>query len=65
VFRREPRMYGALRRLTARHIKVRFEPEATGTRVTLSGSAEKVVANGLDKLGLQGHWPETADRPHD
>jgi hypothetical protein len=65
VLRREPRFYGGLRRLFSRRIKVRFELAADGTHVTISGSADKTVARGLDKLGQQGHWPEIADRPHD
>jgi len=65
VLRREPRLYGGLRRMFARRIKVRFASEGEGTHVTISGSAHGLVASGLNKLGQQGHWPETAGRPHD
>jgi hypothetical protein len=61
---RDPTLYAALRRLTARHVKVQFEAEGGGTRVTISGSAEHDIRRGLDELGTQGHWPETADQPH-
>ncbi len=59
------RFYGALRRLTGRQINVDFEAEPTGTRVTLSGSAQRDIRDALSRLGQPGHWPATADEPHD
>jgi hypothetical protein len=60
VLRREPRLYGRLRRLFARRVKVRFAAQQAGTSVTISGSAHRLVARGLNNLGQQGHWPEIA-----
>lgn len=51
--------------LLARHIRVEFTPEGTGTLVKLHGHAEKDIRDAIDKLGTPDHWPEIADRPHD
>jgi uncharacterized protein YndB with AHSA1/START domain len=51
--------------LFARHIRVEFTPEGTGTFVKLHGHAEKDIRDAIDKLGTPDHWPEIADRPHD
>ena len=51
--------------LASHRLKVTFQPEGTATRVTIKGSAHHDVSQGLERLGTHGHWPETADRPHD
>jgi len=51
--------------LIARHIRVEFTPEGSGTLVKLHGHAEKDIRDAIDKLGTPNHWPEIADRPHD
>lgn len=53
------------RRLWGPHIEVTFESDILGTKVTLRGSCEQSVRAALEQLGSQGHWPETADQPHD
>jgi hypothetical protein len=52
-----------MRRLSERRITVAFTAEATGTRVTLKGGAERDVRNALERLGEPGQWPDTADPP--
>jgi hypothetical protein len=49
----------------ARHIKVEFTPDGDGTRVEIKGHAEHDVRDAIDRLGTPGHWPETAEDPHD
>ena len=51
--------------LFARHIRVEFTPEGTGTLVKLHGHAEKDIGEAINKLGTPNHWPEIADRPHE
>jgi len=58
-------LYAELRNLTARHIHAAFLPDPEGTLVELTGHAETDVRDALHRLGIPGHWPETADDPHD
>ena len=51
--------------LLSHRLKITFVPEGSGTRVTIKGSAHRDVDTGLERLGSAGHWPETADAPHD
>lgn len=51
--------------LLARHIRVEFTPDGSGTRVRMHGHAEKDIRDAIDKLGTPNHWPEIADLPHD
>ena len=51
--------------LLGRRIKITFSPASEGTRVEIKGRAEKRLAQALDRLGSPGHWPETANNPHD
>jgi hypothetical protein len=44
--------YVLLRRLTARHLKVTFVSEGTGTRVVIRGGATRDVRRTIDRLGL-------------
>jgi hypothetical protein len=52
-----------MRRLVERRIRVTFESEPPGTRVTLRGSSPRDVRAALRKLGAPDHWPSTAPRP--
>jgi hypothetical protein len=52
-------------RLLARRIHVEFTPHEAGTLVHVHGHCEHDIRRGLELLGTPGHWPETADRPHD
>jgi len=61
----DPDGYYALRRDLARRITVGFGAEATGTHVSITGHAEREIRDAIDKLGTPGHWPETANDPHD
>ena len=60
-----PPVYSDVRRWISRRLDVEFAPEGTGTRVTLKGHAERDVRDALDRLGSTGHWPATANEPHD
>ena len=51
--------------LASHRLKVRFAPEGSGTRVTIRGSAHEDVRTGLERLGTERHWPQTAGDPHD
>jgi hypothetical protein len=51
--------------LASHRLKVTFEPEGGGTRVSIRGSAHDDVGKGLERLGTPRHWPETAGDPHD
>ncbi len=55
----------AIELLASHRLKVAFEPEGSGTRVTIRGSAHEDVRTGLERLGTDHHWPEIADDPHD
>jgi hypothetical protein len=51
--------------LAASHrLKVTFEPDGGGTKLTIKGSSHDDVRKGLEQLGTHAHWPETADQPH-
>jgi len=50
--------YEGLRRAFARRIKVAFELEGTGTKVTIRGHVERDVRSALELLGRPGHWPD-------
>jgi hypothetical protein len=52
-----------MRRFSERHIRVTFTAEPPGTRVTLTGGAERDAREALRKLGELGHWPNTATPP--
>jgi hypothetical protein len=58
-------VYSLLRRWISPRLKVRFVPAADGTLVKLSGSTERTVRDALGRLGSPGHWPATAEDPHD
>jgi hypothetical protein len=60
-----PPVYSEVRRWISRRLDVEFAPEGTGTRVTLKGHAERDVRDALGRLGSPGHWPATANDPHD
>lgn len=49
----------------ARRITVGFGAELTGTRVSITGHAEREIRDAIDELGTPGHWPEMANDPHD
>jgi hypothetical protein len=51
--------------LLSHRLKVTFESEGGGTRVSIRGSAHDDVGEGLERLGTARHWPETAGDPHD
>jgi hypothetical protein len=55
----------ALDLLASHRLKVTFEPEGGGTRVSIRGSAHDDVGKGLERLGTTSRWPETAGDPHD
>jgi hypothetical protein len=63
--RRSAPVYSLLRRWSAPGLKVDFVPAADGTLVELSGSTERTVRDALGRLGSPGHWPATAEDPHD
>jgi len=58
-------VHPGLELLASHRLRVAFEAEGTGTRVTIRGSAREDVRTGLERLGTSRHWPETADAPHD
>ena len=60
-----PPVYSDVRRWISRRLDIEFAPEGTGTRVTLKGHAERDVRDALGRLGSPGHWPATANEPHD
>lgn len=49
----------------ARHLRVEFTAEGSGTQVRLHGHVERDLKHALSLLGTHEHWPATADRPHD
>lgn len=51
--------------LASHRLKVTFEPDGPGTRVTIRGGAHDDVRTGLQRLGTARHWPEIAGEPHD
>jgi hypothetical protein len=51
--------------LASHRLKVTFEPDGSGTLLTIKGSAHEDVRSGLERLGTARHWPEIADVPHD
>jgi hypothetical protein len=51
--------------LLSRHLHVDFSPGVSGTVVRVHGRARRALRDALQRLGTTGHWPETADRPHD
>ena len=51
--------------LASHRLKVSFQAEGSGTRVTIRGSAHEDVRTGLERLGTAAHWPQTAGDPHD
>ncbi len=57
--------YSGFARLLDRRIRVTFSAVSEGTKVEIKGFAEKRLAHALTELGSIGHWPETADDPHD
>jgi hypothetical protein len=57
--------YDNLAEVLPRHIRVDFNPEASGTSVHVHGHVEHDIRHGLELLGTPQHWPEIADRPHD
>jgi hypothetical protein len=50
--------YSILRRLTARRLRVSFEPVATGTTITIRGHAERTIRDAINRLGEPGQWPQ-------
>jgi hypothetical protein len=51
--------------LLSRHLHVDFSAGDSGTVVRVHGRARRALGDALKRLGTTGHWPETADRPHD
>lgn len=62
--RPQPQTYSRLRYLISRRLKVIFTAIPQGTSVEIKGSAEKLLAQAINRLGSPGHWPETANDPH-
>ncbi len=54
-----------LARAFAAHIKVEFTADGEGTLVEVKGHTERKLRDAMEKLGTAGHWPETANDPHD
>jgi hypothetical protein len=52
--------YSLLRRATSRRIRVDFDAELIGTKVTIRGRVEREIRGALDLLGEPGHWPDTS-----
>jgi hypothetical protein len=62
----EPSTYGNKRRsFWGPLIDVRFELDTLGTKITIRGHCKRKLREALEQLGTPGHWPETADQPHD
>jgi hypothetical protein len=51
--------------LLARHLRVEFTPRDRATVVRVHGHVRRNLRDALQLLGTAGHWPETADQPHD
>ncbi|HEX4564957.1 MAG TPA: hypothetical protein VH115_10915 [Solirubrobacteraceae bacterium] len=51
--------------LLARHLRAEFTPRDGATVVRLHGHVRRNLRDALQLLGTAGHWPETADQPHD
>jgi hypothetical protein len=49
------------RKVMKHRIEVTFEPDASGTKVTLTGRAGGSICSTIDKLGREGHWPENME----
>lgn len=62
---RDANTYDGLSRLLARRIKVEFVSDGVQTLVRISGHAEREIADAIADLGKPGHWPSTANDPHD
>jgi hypothetical protein len=60
-----PRPLGLGEDLLSRHLHVEFSAGDSGTVVRVHGRARRALRDALQRLGTAGHWPETADRPHD
>ena len=60
-----PRPLGLGEDLLARHLHVEFSAGDSDTVVRVHGHARRNLRDALKRLGTTGHWPETADRPHD
>lgn len=56
-------MFWLSRKVRNHHIEVDFDPDGTGTRVTLYGRAQRPIRDSANVLGRRGHWPENMDDP--
>lgn len=55
--------FWAWRKIMKHRIEISFAPDASGTKVTLTGRAGGGIPRMIDNLGREGHWPENmADR---
>jgi hypothetical protein len=55
--------YEGLRIILARRIRVDFEGEGIGTRVTVRGHVQREVRRALEQLGQPGYWPDLGALP--
>jgi hypothetical protein len=56
-------MFWLSRKALGHHIEVDFDPDDSGTKVTLSGRTGGDVRGDINVLGRRGHWPENMDDP--
>jgi hypothetical protein len=61
--RRDGLAYALLRRGSANRVKVVFECEGNGARVTITGRAARGIRDALDRLGQPGQWPDAGRHP--
>jgi hypothetical protein len=61
----DPLIYDGLSHALARRITVQFVSDGAQTQVRISGHAERQIAEAVGHLGTPGHWPATANQPHD
>jgi hypothetical protein len=61
--RRDGLAYALLRRGSANRVKIVFESEGSGARVTITGRAAREIRDALDRLGQPGQWPDAGRHP--
>lgn len=56
-------MFWLSRKVLGHHIEVDFDPDDSGTKVTLYGRTGGDIRGDINVLGRRGHWPLNMDDP--